>query len=79
MEVYDKHFSFFRNPAGVATSYLFEAWVMLQQHVSVRVLLFLLRTCWPYALRQRLIVRCECFDVAPLLFPNQVFTCFMRI
>lgn len=31
MEVFDKHFSFFRNPAGVASSMLFEAWVMLQQ------------------------------------------------
>jgi hypothetical protein len=32
LRVYDTYFSFFRNPNGVATSMLFEAWVLLQKH-----------------------------------------------
>ena len=31
IEAYEKYFSFFRNPGGVATAMLFEAWVMQQQ------------------------------------------------
>jgi len=31
VKVYERHFSFFRNPQGVTTSMLFEAWVLLQR------------------------------------------------